>query len=167
MIENRVCRWHRNRKNKYWAMQLDMRRFLFISTMCEVDCSFDTNARADAENVSLLWHYHNETIFLVLVCANDLHINNYNLYHGELLQYTILMFLQYPQIFSSIGINVLTLLEILQQSKKPLVILRDDSNLHEFCSWVQCGICLYVELLFLKSTKTKKLRTLLSANQKF
>lgn len=137
-IENSICRWHWNRKNKYWAIQVDMRRFLFITTMCEVDCSFDTNATTDAENVSLLWHYYNETIFLVLLCANDLHINNYNLYHGELLQYTILRFLQYPQIFSSIDINVLILLEISQQIKKPLVILKDDSNLHEFCSLIQC-----------------------------
>lgn len=106
--------------------------------MCEVDCSFDTNATTDAENVSLLWHYYNETIFLVLLCANDLHINNYNLYHGELLQYTILRFLQYPQIFSFIDINVLILLEISQQIKKPLVILKDDSNLHEFGSLIQC-----------------------------
>lgn len=163
MIENSVCRWHWNRRNKNWAMQLDMRRFLFITTMWEVDCSFDTNATTDAENVSLLWHYYNETIFLVLVCANGLHINNYNLYCGELLQYAILRFLQNPQIFSSIDMNVLILLEILQQIKKPLVILKDDSNLHKFCSLVQCVTWthfLYLEILFLKSTKTKKSRTL-------
>lgn len=106
--------------------------------MCEVDCSFGTNATTDAENVPLLWHYHNETIFLVFVCANDLHINNYNLYHDELVQYTILTFLQYQQIFSSININILILHKILQQSKKPFVILKDDSNLHELCSLVQC-----------------------------
>lgn len=91
-----------------------------------MDCSFDINATTDAGNVSVLWHYHNETIFLVLVCANDLHFNNYNLYHGELLQYTILMFLQYPQIFSSSDVSVLIVLEILQQIKKLFVILKDD-----------------------------------------
>lgn len=56
--------------------------------MCEVDCSLDTTATAGAENVSLLWHYHNEPIFLFLMCATDLHFKNYynhNLYHGEVL----------------------------------------------------------------------------------
>lgn len=128
--------------------------------MCEVDCSFDTNAIADAENVSLLWHYHSEPVFLFLVCATDLCFKNYNahnLYHGEVLQYAILKFLQYPQVFSFIDINVLILFELLQQSNKTfIIILKDDSNFYIFQSFIPNVTCWYFELAFLKITKTKK-----------
>lgn len=133
--------------------------------MCEVDCSFDTNAIADAENVSLLWHYHSEPVFLFLVCATDLCFKNYNdcnLYHGEVLQYAILKFLQYPQVFSFIDINVLIhcsklMFGLLQQSNKTfIIILKDDSNFYIFQSFIPNVTCWYFEFAFLKITKTKK-----------
>lgn len=120
--------------------------------------------------MSPLWHYHNEPIFLFLVCATDLHFKNYNrnLYHGEVLQYTILKFLQYPQVFSFIDINVLILLQLLQKSNKTLtVVLKEGSNLHVFGSLVPHVTCRYSELLFLKTTKTKKWWNVLSAYRNF
>lgn len=100
------------------------------------------------------------TVFLFLVCATDLCFKNYNdhnLYHDEVLQYAILKFLQYPQVFSFIDINVLILFELVQQSNKTLIIiLKDDSNFYIFQSFIPNVTWWYFELAFLKITKTKK-----------
>lgn len=136
MIESRVCRWHWNKKEQILS-NASRREKGFVHNhhvWSELFIWYKCNNRCWK---CLLWHYHNETIFLVLVCANDLHINNYDLYHGELLQYTILMFLQWTHNFLLPLICINTAWNF-RADQKALVILKVDSILHELSSLVHC-----------------------------
>lgn len=104
---------------------------------------------------ALSWWTHIYSWCVQLTCILNYHNND--LYHGEVLQYIILKFLQDLQVFSFIGISVLMLFEPLQQNSKTLTdILKEDPDLSVFHSLVPHVTCQYFELVFLTTTKAKK-----------